>query len=98
MARPAKLTDDAIATLLVAGDLPGWQVLDGMLHKTFQFTDFTSAWAFMCKVALAAEKMDHHPNWSNVYNVVKVDLNTHDVSGITLLDFDLARKAEAYSA
>jgi 4a-hydroxytetrahydrobiopterin dehydratase len=89
MARPLKLTDDAITAALI--ELEGWERQEDKLHKTFVFADFNEAWGFMSRAALIAEKMDHHPDWSNVYRTVKVDLNTHDVGGITALDIELAR-------
>ncbi len=95
MARPVKLSEAEIGDALGAGDLAGWDVVDGKLHKVYRFDDFVSAWGFMSRVALAAEKMDHHPDWSNVYSTVSVDLNTHDAGGITVLDFELARKMNA---
>jgi 4a-hydroxytetrahydrobiopterin dehydratase len=64
------------------------------LHKTFQFRDFSEAFGFMTRVALAAEVMDHHPEWFNVYKTVRVDLRTHDTGGITELDFALAGRME----
>ena len=64
----------------------------GQLHRAFEFKDFSQAFAFMTRVALAAEKMDHHPNWSNVWNKVVIDLSTHDAGGLTHNDFDLAKK------
>ncbi len=70
--------------------LSGWSLVNGKLHKTFKFKDFTEAFGFMSKVAIAAEKMNHHPEWSNVYNTVKIDLTTHDVGGISQNDIDLA--------
>jgi 4a-hydroxytetrahydrobiopterin dehydratase len=92
MARPAKLTDPEVSGHLSA--LPGWTVKEGKLHKTFTFADFAQAFAFMTEVAREAEALDHHPEWFNVYNRVVIDLTTHDASGITALDFDLARRAE----
>jgi 4a-hydroxytetrahydrobiopterin dehydratase len=71
-----------------------WGLVDGKLHKDFQFKDFVEAFGFMSRVALVAESMDHHPEWSNVYNRVVVDLSTHDVAGITTLDFTLASRIE----
>jgi 4a-hydroxytetrahydrobiopterin dehydratase len=59
-----------------------WVEENNKLKKTFQFKDFSEAFAFMTRVALAAEKMDHHPNWSNVYNRVQIELNTHDAGNI----------------
>lgn len=70
--------------------LTGWSMVNGKLHKTFKFSDFTTAFGFMTQVAIAAEKMNHHPEWSNVYNTVNIDLTTHDAGGITQNDIDLA--------
>ncbi|MFP4336295.1 MAG: 4a-hydroxytetrahydrobiopterin dehydratase [Halothece sp.] len=70
--------------------LNGWSMVNGKLHKTFKFPDFITAFGFMSKVAIAAEKMNHHPEWSNVYNTVNIDLTTHDAGGITQNDIDLA--------
>lgn len=92
MARPAKLTDAEVSRRLSA--LPGWAVKDGKLHRELTFADFAQAFAFMGDVAREAEALDHHPEWFNVYNRVVIDLTTHDASGITALDFDLARRAE----
>ncbi len=89
MARPAKLADDAISAALA--ELEGWERQEDKLHRTFVFADFSEAWGFMSRAALVAEKMDHHPEWFNVYRTVKVDLNTHDAGGITSLDIELAR-------
>jgi 4a-hydroxytetrahydrobiopterin dehydratase len=78
--------------------LNGWKVVAGKLHKSFQFADFVQAWGFMSRAALLAQAMNHHPEWLNVYNKVRVDLSTHDADGITLLDFELARKMDALTA
>ena len=67
----------------------GWTLGDNALTRHFQFEDFVAAFAFMTKVALLAEKADHHPSWHNVYNTVKIDLNTHD-AGNTVTDKDIA--------
>ncbi|MBX7153110.1 4a-hydroxytetrahydrobiopterin dehydratase [bacterium] len=75
--------------------LKGWAYVHGKLHKEFKFNDFVSAFGFMTSAALHAESMNHHPDWSNVYNRVTVGLNTHDVGGITEFDFALARKMDA---
>ncbi|MCW8916410.1 MAG: 4a-hydroxytetrahydrobiopterin dehydratase [Magnetovibrio sp.] len=74
-------------------DIPGWQLSnDGKsIEQTFKFSDFRSAFGFMTQVALAAEKMDHHPDWSNVYNTVRIQLSTHDAGGITERDITLAK-------
>jgi len=76
--------------------LPGWQ-LDagrGAISRRFEFGDFGQAFAFMTRIALYAEKNDHHPEWSNVYNRVDVTLTTHDANGLTQRDLDLARHAD----
>jgi 4a-hydroxytetrahydrobiopterin dehydratase len=92
-----KMEDAAIAealSALNASASPPWSVADRKLHKTFRFEDFSEAFGFMARVALAAEAMDHHPEWFNVYNTVRVDLSTHDAGGITELDFALAGRME----
>lgn len=71
-----------------------WIIQNTNLHKEFVFSNFVEAFAFMTKVALLAESMDHHPDWSNVYNKVSIDLNTHDLGGLTGWDFELATKIE----
>jgi 4a-hydroxytetrahydrobiopterin dehydratase len=92
MAATTKLTDTEVADRLPA--LPGWTREAGKLHKTFTFRDFAEARGFMSAVALAAERMGHHPEWSNVWNRVTVDLTTHDAGGISALDFDLAARMD----
>ncbi len=67
------------------------------LQKEFKFSNFSEAFGFMTRVALMAEKMDHHPEWSNVYNKVSVVLSTHDAGGITEMDFKLAKMMDAAS-
>ena len=74
------------------GDVPGWTIDDGGLARTFTFSDFVAAFGFMASAALVAEKMNHHPEWSNVYNRVTVRLTTHEVDGLSTLDFELAAK------
>ena len=74
--------------------LDGWTLVKGRLHRVFEFKDFTQAFGFIKRVALAAARMDHHPNWSNAYNKVTVDLATHSVGGLTKLDFELAGKIQ----
>jgi 4a-hydroxytetrahydrobiopterin dehydratase len=88
MSRPSPLSPADIAVRLRA--LPGWSHADGALRRDFVFADFSEAFGFMARVALAAEKMDHHPDWSNVWNRVGVSLRTHDAGGVTDLDFRLA--------
>ena len=87
-----KLDSQAIQDRLA--DLDGWSVKDGKLHKELAFDDFVTAFGFMTRVALAAESMNHHPEWWNVYNQVKIDLSTHDAGGITDKDFRLARRID----
>lgn len=88
MTRPAKLSPAAADARLSA--LPGWTRRGKKLHRTFTFRDFSEAFGFMARVALAAEKLDHHPDWANAWNRVTVDLTTHDAGGLTELDFHLA--------
>jgi 4a-hydroxytetrahydrobiopterin dehydratase len=75
--------------------LTDWKVINGKLNRTFEFKDFVDAFAFMTKVAIVAEKMDHHPELFNVYNRVAIDLATHDIGGIGVLDIELAKKIDA---
>ena len=88
MPRPSALSPEQVTARLEA--LTGWSLVDGKLHRAFSFGDFVEAFGFMTRVALVAERMDHHPEWSNVYNRVVVDLTTHDAGGLTGLDFELA--------
>jgi len=74
--------------------LDGWRVVKGNLHRVFEFEDFKQAFGFMKRVALVADRMDHHPDWSNAYNKVTIDLSTHSAGGLTKNDFDLARKIQ----
>ena len=71
--------------------LSGWNVKDGKLHKEFQFDNFNQAFGFMTRAAMEIEKMNHHPEWFNVYNRITVDLTTHEAGGITNNDVNLAR-------
>jgi 4a-hydroxytetrahydrobiopterin dehydratase len=73
------------------GGLDGWKVAGGKVNKTFEFGDFVQAFGFMTQVAMEAEKMNHHPEWFNVYNRVRIDLVTHDVGGISNYDIKLAK-------
>jgi len=90
MPRPPKLSEADLRSALQ--ELPGWELRDGKLHREFTFPDFVAAFGFMTRSALVAESMDHHPDWSNVWNRVTVDLHTHDAGGITELDLKLARR------
>lgn len=92
-----KLNPNEVAA--VATQLPHWQ-LDaqaGTLSRQFVFADFVEAFAFMTRVALAAEKHNHHPEWSNVYNKVSVTWTTHDVAGLSTNDTDLALLCERFA-
>jgi 4a-hydroxytetrahydrobiopterin dehydratase len=72
--------------------LPGWEVRDGKLLREFRFGTFVEAFGFMSRVALLAERMNHHPDWSNVYGRVTVALSTHDLGGLSTWDVELARQ------
>lgn len=87
----AKLTGKARSDAL--GALKGWTEVAGRdaIQKSFKFADFNHAWSFMTRVALAAEKADHHPEWSNVYNRVEIVLSTHDAGGVSEKDVALAK-------
>lgn len=88
MTRPAR-----IGAAEALKRLPAWSVAPGgrdAICRTFRFADFNAAFAFMTRVALTAERLDHHPEWSNVYNRVEVTLTTHDADGVTALDVQLA--------
>jgi 4a-hydroxytetrahydrobiopterin dehydratase len=74
--------------------LSWWKVINGNLHRVFEFKDFSAAFGFMTRVAIAAEKMDHHPDWSNSWNKVTVNLCTHSAGGLTKNDFALATKIQ----
>jgi 4a-hydroxytetrahydrobiopterin dehydratase len=81
--------------------LPLWRHLPeggGSIARDFRFADFTQTFAFMTQVALFAERMDHHPEWSNVYNRVSIKLNTHDAGGLTMNDIELARRIDGAAA
>ena len=84
-----KLSEEQIEAELQG--LQGWSVVNGKLHKDFVFDDFIEAFGFMCKAAIHIEKMNHHPEWFNVYNKITIDLITHDAGGITQNDVFLAR-------
>lgn len=80
-------------------DMNGWALADGReaIRKTFVFKNFSEAWAFMSRAALLAEKMNHHPEWFNVYNRVEVTLATHDAGGLSELDFKMAGRMDAFA-
>jgi len=86
----ATMDEASVQSQLAA--LPGWTLREGKLSRQFTFADFAEAFGFMAAVAVVAERMNHHPEWRNVYNRVEVDLVTHDAGGITELDFALAER------
>jgi 4a-hydroxytetrahydrobiopterin dehydratase len=89
----AKLTEAEIAAALP--NVPGWTRNGDGIERQYKFADFTQAFGFMARVALLAEKADHHPEWSNVYNKVDIRLTTHDAGGISARDFALARAIDS---
>ena len=91
---------DAEARAALLDELSGWEPLEGRdaIKKSFKFKNFNQAWGFMNRVALAAEKQDHHPEWFNVYNRVEITLTTHDCDGLSERDAKLARLIEKYAA
>lgn len=95
---PDKLDHNAVRTELA--QLHGWMYDDTRpaIQKTFTFKSFSSAWGFMSRCALLAEKMGHHPEWFNVYNRVEVTLTTHDAGGVTVLDLKMAGSMDKFAA
>ena len=87
------MAQDRIGAAAALAELQGWRAAEGRdaLAKGFRFKDFNAAFGFMSRVALLAEKLDHHPEWFNVYNRVEVVLTTHDADGVTALDLKMAR-------
>ena len=81
---------DESALAIALAKLPGWQLRDGKLHREFVFADFVAAFGFMTRAALVAERMNHHPEWFNIYKRVQVDLTTHEAGGISQRDIELA--------
>ncbi len=92
MARPNKLDDAEVTALLAAA--PNWERRGDTILRTFTFANFRVAFAFMTQLAIVAEKLDHHPEWSNVYNRVEITMTTHDAGGITALDGEFAAIAD----
>jgi len=89
----ARERDEALA------DLTGWHLVEGRdaIEKTFEFANFVEAFGFMTRTALIAEKLNHHPEWFNVYKTVKVTLSTHDAGGLTMLDVQLAKRMDGFA-
>ncbi len=92
----SKLSDEELASAL--SGLSGWNVRNGKLHKELKFPDFVHAFGFMATAAMEIEKMNHHPEWSNVYNRVSIELVTHDAGGITQMDVKLAETLDRIAA
>ena len=92
MPRPRKLNAREVTASL--SSLAPWTVRGGKLHREYRFVDFVTAFGFLASAALVAERMNHHPEWFNVWNRVRVDLTTHDVGGVTVLDVTLAQALE----
>jgi 4a-hydroxytetrahydrobiopterin dehydratase len=78
--------------------VPAWELHEGRLRRAFRFADFAQAFGFMAQVALAAERLNHHPDWSNAYNRVEIALVTHDLGGLSTLDLELAQRIDAIAA
>ena len=96
MPRVPKLSDAEITAALAT--LTGWSIKDGKLHREYKFPDFIHAFGFMATSAIAIEKMNHHPEWFNVWNKVTVDLTTHDSGGISAKDVELAKILDGFAA
>ena len=94
MKKPEKMSGQALNARLER--IPSWRLLDGKLHRELEFDNFVDAFGFMTRVALVSEAMAHHPEWSNVWNRVTIDLFTHDVDAISELDFQLAEQIETF--
>ena len=93
MPKTVTLTETQIAEAVAL--LDGWQLRDGKLRREFKFKNFVEACGFMSRVALLAEKMNHHPDWFNVWNTVRIALSTHEVGGLSNSDVELATKINA---
>lgn len=92
-----KLAPEARRSALA--ELAGWSEVEGRdaIRKSFKFKNFSQAWSFMSRIALAAEKLDHHPEWSNVYNRVDITLSTHDCGGLSERDVKLAKRIDGFA-
>jgi len=91
-----RLSDADVETKLAG--IKGWTLANGKLHREYKFADFVHAFGFMATAAIAIEKMNHHPEWFNVYNRVVVDLTTHDAGGISQRDFELAGLLDQFAS
>ncbi|MBT8268350.1 MAG: 4a-hydroxytetrahydrobiopterin dehydratase [Bacteroidia bacterium] len=88
-----KLSDDLIEKKLLR--FPDWDYFDGAIHAEFEFESFKDCFSAMSRIAFECEKLNHHPNWTNIYNVLTISLSTHDADGVTQKDFDLASAIES---
>ena len=95
MPAPKKLDESELRSAVTS--LPGWTLVQGKLHREYKFADFVHAFGFMATSAIAIEKMNHHPEWFNVYNKVVVDLSTHDAGGISAKDVKLAKLLDTFA-
>ena len=87
------LSDDEIDAQLA--EIPGWERRENALHREFEFADFTAAFGFMASVACVAERLFHHPDWSNVWNKVSISISNHAAGGITEIDFEFVKRVNA---
>ncbi len=92
MKQPTLLSEKAL--LQLETELPKWRVMKGRISREWLFSNFIEAFGFMTKVAILAETLNHHPNWSNVFSKVKIELTTHDLGGLTDLDVKLAKSID----
>lgn len=90
--KPKKLSSAEVKAALAG--LPGWSLEKGKLHREYKFANFVEAFGFMASASLVAESMNHHPEWFNVYRVVRIDLTTHDAGGISARDLEMAKRFE----
>lgn len=88
-----KLTENQIQERLTS--MEGWTYNDNAIHTSFEFENFKEAFASMTRIAFEAERLNHHPDWTNVYNTLQISLNTHDAEGVTEKDFELAKIIDA---
>jgi len=88
-----KLSEEDIEKQIL--QLPEWDYFDNAIHAEFEFENFKDCFSAMSRIAFECEALNHHPNWSNVYNVLKISISTHDAGGVTLKDFQLAKAIEA---
>ena len=88
-----KLDDDTIEKKLL--QLPEWDYFENAIHTEYEFDNFKDCFSAMSRIAFECEALNHHPNWSNTYNILKISLSTHDEGGVTIKDFNLAEAIEA---